>query len=482
MNLAQAGIRGVFWNYITFYGSKVLVFISTIILARLLSKEDYGIAGYAFVVISFLDVVGDMGIGHALIYHRENPRTASTAFWLGLGVGMLSFGFALAVAPLAGSFFQDERAVAVTQVLGLTFPLTAIRRTHEMLLNKGLAFGSKVIPDTLQALSKGILSIVLAFLGFGAWSLIYGQVISLIIAAFAYWVVVAWRPTLEFDAEIARSLLAYGMHVVPGNVSGAIFLNADYFLIGRFLGAAALGVYTLAFRMPELLITYFCHVIAQVAFPVYTRVKDDTDALIHGYLLTTRYVTLVTIPIGLGLAISARPFVLVAFTERWIEAVPVLQGIAFYAMFHSLSHQAGNVYLARGQPGVWARLMMIQVVLLVPALMWAIVTYGSVTAVAWTHAGLASIVTTLYLVMIARNLNMPFVRIIQAMQPAITGGLIMTLVVFASLKLVETSSPVVQLSVAVVTGMLSYAGALWLLHRDVILNAGHTLRTTFRRR
>lgn len=482
MNLAHAGLRGVLWNYLTFYGSKVLVFISTIILARLLTKEDYGIAGYAFVVISFLDIVGDMGIGYALIYHRENPRTASTAFWLGLGVGLFSFGVAMAIAPLAGTFFQDQRAVGVTQALGLTFPLTALRRTHEMLLSKGLAFGSKVIPDTLQALSKGIISIVLAFMGFGAWSLIYGQIVSLIVAVVAYWRVVAWRPAFEFDREIARSLVSYGMRVVPGNVSGAIFINADYFLVGRFLGTAALGVYTLAFRLPELLITYFCHVIAQVIFPVYTKVQDDPDGLSKGFFVTSRYVTLITIPMGLGLAITARPFVLVAFTERWAEAIPVLQGIAIYAMFHSLSHQAGNVYLAKGQPGVWARLMLLQVVLLVPALLTSVLVFGTVTAVAWTHALMAFLVSTLYLVAVARNLGKSFWWVLQSMQPAAVAGAVMSLVVAGTLMLLAQTSSAVQLASAVVVGITSYVGALWLFHRDVVEQARDTVMGAFARR
>src|SRR3712207_1397977 len=124
--LAGVTIRGTMWVYLSTYSGKLLVFLSTVILARLLSKEDFGVAGYALVAISFLDVMSDMGIGPALIFHRADPEVSDTAFWLNLGFAAALFGATWLAAPLVGVLFNDQRAVDVTRVLGLTFPITAL--------------------------------------------------------------------------------------------------------------------------------------------------------------------------------------------------------------------------------------------------------------------------------------------------------------------------------------------------------------------
>ena len=103
-SFSAATVKGTFWTYASYYSGKIIVFLSTIILARLLTKEDFGVVGYALVVIGLLDVLSDLGIGAALVYHRENPHAASTAFWLGIFVGVALFGISWFVAPLAGLF------------------------------------------------------------------------------------------------------------------------------------------------------------------------------------------------------------------------------------------------------------------------------------------------------------------------------------------------------------------------------------------
>ena len=138
--LVKSTIHGTVWAYAATYSGKFLVFISTMILARLLTQEDFGLAGYALVVISFLEVFNDLGIGSAVIYHRDEPRVLNTAFWLNVATGIVLFGLTWLVAPFAGWFFQDERAVELTRVLGLTFPLTAVGNIHASLLRKNLSF------------------------------------------------------------------------------------------------------------------------------------------------------------------------------------------------------------------------------------------------------------------------------------------------------------------------------------------------------
>ncbi|MCA9917792.1 MAG: oligosaccharide flippase family protein [Anaerolineales bacterium] len=197
-NFASTTVKGTFWTYASHYGGKFLVFISTIILARLLSQEDFGVVGFALVVISFLDVLSDLGVGPALIYYRDDPEAANTGFWLGLATGLGLFGLTWVVAPFAGTFFNDPRAISITRALGWTFPISALGNVHNSLLHKNLAFKRKFLPDMAKMGSKGIVSIVLALLNFGPWSLVGGQITGAIVLVIAYWLTIPWKPALRF--------------------------------------------------------------------------------------------------------------------------------------------------------------------------------------------------------------------------------------------------------------------------------------------
>ena len=139
-NLSTQTIRGAIWSYISRYSGKLLVFVTTFVLARLLIEEDYGVAGYALIVMSFLEVLRGLGIGAALVYFPEEARRTATAFWVAVVVGILLFGLCWLIAPLAGLYFNDARAVPVVRAMGLTFPISALGVVPDALLRKNLAF------------------------------------------------------------------------------------------------------------------------------------------------------------------------------------------------------------------------------------------------------------------------------------------------------------------------------------------------------
>jgi O-antigen/teichoic acid export membrane protein len=153
-DFARVAIHGTAWRYLTFFGGKLMVFISTIVLARLLAKDDFGLVGYAITTISFLDVVSDFGIGAALVYFPDHKRRASTAFWLNLIVRTLLFVVSWFIAPLAGVYFRDDRVTEVTRALALTFPIDALGDIHGWMLRKRLDFGRTIIPDFLSAVVR----------------------------------------------------------------------------------------------------------------------------------------------------------------------------------------------------------------------------------------------------------------------------------------------------------------------------------------
>lgn len=473
-----AAIHGTAWRYVSYFSGKFMVFLSTIVLARLLAKEDFGVVGYALTAIAFLDVASDLGVVEAIVYHKEDKRTYSTAFWISLGIGIILFGLSWVLAPLLAIYFRDERVVEVNRMIALTFPFTALGSTHEAILRKNLAFNRITIPVFFRALTKGLASIVLAFMGFGAWSLVWGQLSGTLISSIILWIITPWRPAFEFDGRRARALLSYGVKNIGIDFLSMILLNLDYLLVGRYLGAVALGVYTLSYRMPELLILQFARIVSQVIFPIYTKMRDIPGGLARGFRRATAYVSLVTIPLGIGLALLARPFTLVFLTEKWADAIPVIQAIALYAMLLSLMHNASSAYKAQGNFRVMTWLGLTRLALLFPALWWAVTMAGSIVAVGWMHALIALIGTVIGLIVAARMLGLPLSELFNSLWPAMLAGCVMAVALFVVVELTNTLQPFIQLLLAIPTGALVYGIVLWFCSRNTVLDVIKRLQSS----
>jgi O-antigen/teichoic acid export membrane protein len=478
---ARAAIHGTAWRYLAFFSGKLMLFISTVVLARLLSKDDFGVVGFAVTTIGFLDVMSDLGVAPALIYHPEDENTSVTAFWLGMLIGVALFIITWLAAPLIGLFFQDPRAIPVTRILALSYPINALGNTHEAVLQKKLAFGRTFIPDLVQAMAKGVISIILAFLSFGAWSLIGGQLGGMAVGAVIFWIVTRWRPAFSFDPKIARSLLSYGIKIVGVDLLGILLLNLDYLLVGRYLGAENLGVYTLAFRMPDLLILQFARILSVVIFPIYTRMRDVPGSLTKGFSMTTRYVSLVTVPLGIGLALVAHPFITVVFTNKWDEAIPVVRAIAIYAMLLSFAYNAGSVYKAEGRPQVLTWLGIMRLAMLLPALFWATTVAHSIVAVGWMQALVALIGGAINLYIATRLIKLPVRNLLAALQPALIAGFFMAGTVIIVLFFADDAHAKIQLALSVFLGGLTYLTALWVFQRDVVKAATLQVRSALGR-
>ncbi len=462
-DLAIATIRGTFWTYASNYGGKILSFIATTILAWLLTQEDFGVAGYALVAINFLDVLSTLGIGSAVIYHREEPEAADTAFWLSMVAGGVFFAATWVAAPYIGAFFNDIRAIPLVRALASTFIISSLSTIHSSLLAKKLHFGRKFIPELARSAAKGLISILLAWMGFGAWSLVLGQIGGLLIAVIAYWIVLPWRPSWRFSLPLARSFLSYGSRIIFINFLGVLHLNMDYLLIGRFMTAAALGVYTLAFRVPELLIKRFSGIVAGVIFPVYAQLQESEQELTKAFQITLRYVSLITVPMGVGLALVAEPLILTVFSAKWEAAIPVMRAIAIYSLLRAITFNVGDILKAQGRLDVQIALSTFRAGITIPALWWAIQRWGTIVAVGWAQVALAVISTGLNLLIAHYLIGVSLKALLSAFQPAFISGGLMTLAVLGTIYALPIASHLLMLVVAIIVGASTYLIVLWQL-------------------
>lgn len=464
-SLARASASGAMWNGITYALSKGLVLISTVVLARLLVPDDFGLVGIGLLVVGYLEIVNDFGVSAAVIQRRDDHiRTADVAFWTNMMLGTCLTVVGVAVAPLIADFFQDARATPIIQVLSLTFFVSSIGAIHESRLRRELDFRRRAGPELAKALVKGTVAISFAAGGAGAWSLVWAQMASALTGSVMYWRALAWRPRRRWDGAIARSLLGFGSQITLVGLLGTVLRNVDYILIGRWLGTRALGLYTLAFRMPQLLVEGVATIVGQVVFPAFSRLQHDPARMRAALARVLTVTSLLIAPLGIGIALIADPFVRVFYGERWEPAITTMQLLAVYMVVQSASRNVGDLYKAIGRPGILTVLAVVKLAFTVPALILA-VPHG-IVAVAATQVAVATLATAIDLAVAARRVGLSARAMVTVFAPAGRATTVMTVACVGCAMLLDDRGPSITMAAVVMVGIVSYCGALWLFDRD----------------
>ncbi|PJF36729.1 MAG: hypothetical protein CUN49_03905 [Candidatus Thermofonsia Clade 1 bacterium] len=471
--VTQKAVKSTAWTYLSYILSKGANLATTIILARLLTTAEFGIVGFALTVMSFLDAVRDLGLELALIQRRsEIEEAAHTAFWMNIASNGAMWLVACLIAPLVAQFFNEPLVVIILPILSFSFVISSFGGTHDALIKRELKFGLRFVPSLGESLLKSVVAIQLALMGLGVWALVLGQLAGRLAFTLLAWRVLPWRPKLRFQPRIARQLFNYGYKASLDSFLSALQANIDYVFIGRLLGDAALGVYTVAYRMPEILIINFSIVIAQVLFPAYAMLQHDQAQLRKGVLSALRYVAIVTVPMGLGMALIAPLFTQVFFGEKWSQAGAIMAILALYGMVLAVSWNIGDVYKAIGRPDILWKTTLVEFGLLAPILF--VLAQQSALAVAVGHLGVAVVVSALRLYIASRILQIAFFGALRQFVPSLLGSALMGSAVWGTLRMAElwagqnTLNGLAVLSGAVALGGGIYVAALWWLERDLV--------------
>ncbi len=462
--LARATARAVAWNYLAWFLSKVLVLGTTAVLARLLTPDDFGIVGFATVAVAYLAVFRDLGLGGALIQRRDDvDEAADTVFTINLVLGAVLTAFAALAAPWIAGYFGEPRVTGLLRVLGLSFFVQSLGTTHLTLLQRDLAFRAKLIPDVGQAAVRMAVSIGTALAGWDVWALVAGQLAGVTASSVLAWVVIPWRPRLRPARRLVGPLSRFGAPLLGVDVIHTVVGNLDYVVVGKVLGAGALGLYTLAYRLPELLLLSVVGVLSKVFFPALATVQHDVERLRSGFFASIRYVQMFVVPVGLGLAVAAEPIVLVILGTEWLDAVPVVRVLAVFALVSSSMVADGDVYKAMGRPGILTRIAVLKLALLMPAL--SIGVQHGLVGVALAHLVTAALVKGLRGVVVARMLGIRPCDIVRAFGPSAIAGTAMVAAVLPVLAATEGAGPTARLTAAAAVGAASYGAVLLAMER-----------------
>lgn len=418
--VARRAAGGAFWVLVAFAAGKLLGFGTNIVLARLLSPAAFGLVSFSMILIGAFLLLQDLGVGPALVYSRRDIAvTGGTALTLNVATAFGLFLLTAVGAAIYSMFGQREMIAGVVVCLAFGLVITAAGSVQAALLTKELEFRKKLIPDVAPLAVSGLVSIMMALMGAGVWSLVGGYLAKNLATTLFLWALSPVRPKPSFDWAIARELLGYGRHVSLSAVIGFAVMNVDYFIVGRALGAGPLGLYTMAFMIGTLPSTLVSQQIATAIFPAYVRLRNAPADLLRLFGNSFTISTALSIALGAAVFVGAPTIVGPVLGDKWLGITEPLRLIAIFGILRAIEFTFTPLYRAIGRPEIMWISSVIRLVVLFPALSLA-VAHG-IDSVAVVQVVVGILFIPLNGAIIAYLLNYPIGALLRLLTPQLLG-------------------------------------------------------------
>lgn len=325
-DLKQRTVSGMIWTAFQKFGTVGISFISNIILARLLSPDDYGCLGMLAIFIMISSTIVNGGFGSALI-QKEKPSEEdySTIFYWNIIVSIFLYLVLYVSAPLIASFYNMPSLKLILRVQGIILLLNALIIVQENQLRKKLEFKKLSVIYITSSVVSVVVAIMMAYNGYGVWSLVAQQLSCSFCTVVMLWYITRWHPILIFSFESFKELFSFGFYILLSDIINAISDNIQGILIGRYYNASTMGYYTQAHKIDQLASNCISTTINQVSYPVFSCAQNDKEHLIHMIRQFVSAISFIAIPIMFIIMILARPIILLLYSEKWVESVPYLQ-------------------------------------------------------------------------------------------------------------------------------------------------------------
>lgn len=325
-NLKQKAVSGMVWSAFQRYSTIIIQFISGIILARLLTPYDYGCIGMLLIFVVLAESFIDGGFGSALIQKkRPTQEDYSTIFFWNLGMAVVLYAVLYFLAPAIAKFYEIPLLSDVLRVQGIILFIYAFNIVQRNQLKKKLNFKVLSIVTIVTSIISLTVTILMAYHGFGVWSLVAQQILLALIPALVFWFYIKWRPQLTFSWRSFRELFSFGFYMFLTHLLNQFGQQIQGLLIGKFYNASTMGYYSKALGTEKLSSHSISRVMTQVTYPLYAEVQDNNKALINMIRRMTMTLAYITFPLMFILLLCAKPIFLLLYSDRWLESVPYFQ-------------------------------------------------------------------------------------------------------------------------------------------------------------
>lgn len=391
--LKQKTISSILWSLVQRFGVMIISFCANLVLARLLTPDDYGVIGMLLIFISVSNTFIDGGFGTALIQKKEpTQEDYSTIFFWNIFISVILTGILYISSPLISEFYRLPLLSDVLKVMGTVLVINAFSVVQTNILQKKFEFKKLATINIIANIAASILAIVLALRGFGVWSLVFRYLSCSLVISIILWITTKWKPMLTFKFKSFRTLGKFGGMVLLANLVETIYTEFQGLVIGRAFSAKDLGYYTQAKRLEEIPTLGISSAVNQASFPMYARLQDNKVALSLAVRKYVRALSLLVIPLYFLFILVAEPLITILFTEKWIESVDLFKILCLVGMIYPINTVNTNVIKSLGKGKLYFNLQLCKRVLGIALILFS-VRYG-LSAMMW------SLVITSYIIFI----------------------------------------------------------------------------------
>lgn len=455
-------LSGLVWTF----GERILAqgisFVLSIILARILMPNEYGIIAMVMVFINIANVFTSTGFGESLVQKKNaDDLDFSTVFYCTLGLSVVIYIILFICAPYIANFYHTKEIVLVLRVLSLKIILSSIATVQHAYVQKQMIFKKFFFSTLGGTVVSGVLGIILAYAGAGVWALVAQYLINTIIDIIVLFVTVPWRPRLLFSLGRAKCLMDFGWKLVAANLINAVYNELRSLIIGRSYSSAALAYYNKGNQIPALAITNIDTAIGTVVFPAMSEAenKERLKAIGRRAMKTTSYIIL---PIMIGLLVVSRPLIILLLTEKWENCIIFMQILCLYWMSQPIQTTNWQIIKAAGRSDLCLRLEFLKkgigVIMVIVAMKFGVVAIAISAAVFGVVSMIINMLPNKKL--INYSIQEQLLDVIPSLLASLAMGGIIYIISFIEMP------TVVLLIIQVILGMSVYAGISYIFKID----------------
>ncbi len=460
--------KGAAWTVSMRLAIRSLGLVSTVILARLLVPEDFGLVALAMTLFGLLEAMSEFSFAVTLIRDQKADRRHYDTVWTlsvarGVAVAIL---LVVLAAPVAG-FFDEPRVEAIVYCLALAAAVSGLQNVGVVDFQKEMRFHKDFFFMTAEKLGAFAVTVTLAFMWREYWALIVGIVAAKFFRVALSYAMHDYRP--RFSLAAWREVINFSKWLLLNNIFSYFFFRADNLMVGKLLGAGSLGVYSIAHEIANLVTTELVMPIRRAIFPGYAKLAADPVALSKNFLDTLSIIAMVALPFAAGLGLVADPLVRLFLGEKWLAAIPLIQLLVIHGAMNVMSSLSGTIYLTLGKPHYLTLVFVTGVIVLVPLIYWGVSASGIMGAALAVTAA-STVTATIDMTLATRLLRISPRRLAAATWRTIVALAVMGGSVYAAASLLPTGGEWVasagNLAVRVTVGAAAYVTAhltLWTL-------------------
>ena len=458
----------VFWRSGTQILAQIIAWGATLAVIRILDPSDYGIFAMTQVILVFLSFLNGYGLASSIIQSEKvEPIRIRQAFGMLL---LLNGGIAilqLLLAPVAAEYYRQPIIADLLRVQALIYLATPFMVLPEALLTRELEFKKPAIINLISAVVGAVTALYFAWNGYGVWTLVYAPLAIFWSRAICLVIAVKFYVLPTFNFKGAGAMFGFGATLLASHLFWTIQSQSDIFIAGRFLDPHSLGLYAEALFLTTIFAAKFVPPLNEVAFPAYSRLQSDLSALSWSFLKAVRLIMLISCPLYMGMMVTAGPLVETLFGQKWVEMAPFVAILALAMPVMTLQILFTPANNALGRPQVTAQTNMFGAVLM-PITFLIGIQYG-VYGLAWGWVIAFPLLTIFTFLLSRRHIGISAWDLAKAVWPGLSASAAMAAIVYLVDQMLPEMSVYARLALLVATGGLAYAGLLFVLARETLM-------------